>query len=188
METPAIAFSGTPVRWWQVTIIGFIISISGVYAFFLTPAFIGILVTLFGILAFAVGTIMVIFSFTVREQGVYRFPILVAGALSLLVAGIAIFAPGIIQASFILIMAFIAIINSILMILVGCSLSDKWKMRLVVVLFGMVILFLGILMVLFPMLSFITLVKIWGVYAWVVGALCIIAGLSMRALNRTCMP
>jgi len=188
MKTPATAFSGSPVRWWQVTIIGVIIFVSGIYAFFSTPAFIDILTTLFGILALAVGIIMIIFSLTVREQGNYRFPILLAGTLSFLIGLIAILAPGVIQASFILIMAFIAIINSVLLILVGCSLSDAWKVRFVIVLFGMMILFLGILMVLFPALSFVSLVKLWGVFAGVVGILCTIAGLSMRALNQTHKP
>jgi len=188
MRTPATAFSGTPVRWWQLTILGVIIFVSGLDAFFLTPAFIGILITLFGILALAVGVIMIIFSVTVREQGNYRFPIFLAGTLSFLVGLIAILAPGIIQASLILIMAFIAIVNSVLMILVGCSLSDAWKARFVIILFGMVILFLGILMMLFPALSFVSLVKIWGAFAGVVGILCIIAGLSMRALKQTHQP
>jgi uncharacterized membrane protein HdeD (DUF308 family) len=77
-------------------------------------------------------------------------------------------------------MAFIAIINSVLLIIVGCSLSDVWKTRLVIVLFGMLTLFLSILMALFPALSTIALVKMWGVYAWVIGVLCIIAGASMK--------
>jgi len=81
-------------------------------------------------------------------------------------------------------MAFIAIINSVLLILVGCSLSDEWKIRLVIVLLGMLTLFLSILMALFPALTDVMLVKIWGVYAWVVGALFVFAGVSMRT-NKT---
>ena len=77
-------------------------------------------------------------------------------------------------------MAFIAIINSILLILVGCSLPDEWKTRLVIVLLGMITLFLSILMALFPSLTVVMLVKIWGIYAGIIGILCIIAGLSMR--------
>ena len=92
--------------------------------------------------------------------------------------------PGLIAPTFIIIMAFIAIINSILLILVGCSLSDEWKTRLVIILLGMITLFLSILMALFPALTDVMLVKIWGIYAWVIGALCIVAGLSMRT-NET---
>jgi len=183
MENPAIAFSGTPVRWWQLAIIGVIIFLSGVDAFFLTPRLIGALLTLFGILAFAVGIIMVVFSVVMKRQGIYRIPIYPAGILFLGVGVIALIPPGVIQTSFIIIIAIIAIINSVLMILVGCSLSDQWKSRVIVVLFGMLVLFLGIVMVLFPNLSTIVLVRIWSVFAWIIGVLCILAGLSMEFIT-----
>jgi uncharacterized membrane protein HdeD (DUF308 family) len=180
MNIPSLDMSDTPVRWWQISIIGIIIFLSGVDAFFWTPMFLDMLIPLFGILALAVGVIMIVFSISVKQDLVYQFPIFFAGILSLIVASIAIMIPGLIQTSLIIIMAFIAIINSVLLIIVGCSLSDVWKTRLVIVLFGMLTLFLSILMALFPALSTIALVKIWGVYAWVIGVLCIVAGASMK--------
>jgi uncharacterized membrane protein HdeD (DUF308 family) len=87
--------------------------------------------------------------------------------------------------TFIVIMAIIAIINSVLLIIVGCSLSDEWKTNLVIILFGMVTLFLSILMALFPTLSAIILVKIWGMYALVIGGVGIVAGILMKNLNRS---
>jgi uncharacterized membrane protein HdeD (DUF308 family) len=180
MKIPTLAFSETPVRWWQIALIGIIIFFSGIDAFFWTSMFIDILVTLFGVLALAVGLIMIIFSYSFKEEIIYKFPIFLAGITSLLVAALAILIPGLIAPTFIIIMAFIAIINSILLILVGCSLSDEWKTRLVIVLLGMITLFLSILMALFPALTEVMLVKIWGIYAWVIGALCIVAGVSMR--------
>lgn len=180
MQLPSLELSDAPVRWWQISIIGVIIFLSGVDAFFWTPMFLGLLIPLFGILALAVGVIMMVFSVAVKQDLVYQFPIFFAGILSLVVAAIAIILPGLIETTLIIIMAFIAIINSVLLIIVGCALSDEWKTRLVIVLFGMLTLFLSILMALFPELSAIALVKIWGVYAWVIGILCIIAGISMR--------
>ncbi|MFA6224702.1 MAG: DUF308 domain-containing protein [Methanoregula sp.] len=181
MKTSTIAFSETPVRWWQIALIGVIVFLSGVDAFFWTPTFIDILVTLFGILALAVGLIMIAFSYSFKEDIIYKFPIFLAGITSLIVAVLAILIPGLITPTFIIIMAFIAIINSILLILVGCSLSDQWKTRLVIVLLGMITLFLSILMALFPTLTDVMLVKIWGMYSWVIGTLCIVAGVSMRS-------
>jgi uncharacterized membrane protein HdeD (DUF308 family) len=180
MKFPSWTISDTPVQWWQITLIGVIIFISGIDAFFWTLLFIDVLVPLFGILALAVGFIMIGFSLSIRQELVYRFPIFFAGILSLVVAAIAIMFPGIIASTYIIIMAFLAIINSILLILVGCALSDEWKTRLVIVLFGMLTLFLSILMALFPALTDVSLVKIWGIYAWVIGALCIFAGISMK--------
>jgi uncharacterized membrane protein HdeD (DUF308 family) len=184
MQIPGLVFSETPVRWWQIALIGIIVFLSGIDAFFWTPLFIDTLVTLFGILAFAVGLVMIAFSYSFKEDIIYKFPIFLAGITSLAVAALAILIPGFIAPTFIIIMAFIAIINSILLILVGCSLSDEWKMRLVIVLLGMVTLFLSILMALFPALTDLMLVKIWGIYAWVIGVLCIAAGMSMRT-NET---
>jgi uncharacterized membrane protein HdeD (DUF308 family) len=180
MKMPDIVFSETPVRWWQISLIGIIVFLSGIDAFFWTSLFIDTLVILFGILALAVGLVMIAFSYSFKEEIIYKFPIFLAGITSLLVAGLAILIPGLIAPTFIIIMAFIAIINSILLILVGCSLSDEWKTRLVIVLLGMVTLFLSILMALFPALTVLMLVKIWGIYAWVIGFLCIVAGMSMR--------
>jgi uncharacterized membrane protein HdeD (DUF308 family) len=110
----------------------------------------------------------------------YQFPIFFAGILSLVVAAVAIIIPGLIETTLIIIMAFIAIINSVLIIIVGCALPDEWKTRIVIVLFGMLTLFLSIMMALLPELSTVALVKIWGIYAGVIGILCIVAGLSMN--------
>jgi uncharacterized membrane protein HdeD (DUF308 family) len=184
MDFKSLTFSESPVRWWQIALIGVVIFLAGVDAFFWTTMFINILVTLFGVLALAVGFVMIAFFLTARDDIVYRFPIFLAGLLSIIVAGIAILMPGVIQTTFIIIMAFIAIINSVLLILVGCSLSDEWKTRLVIVLFGMLTLFLSLLMALFPALSAIILVKMWGIYAWVIGILCIVAGLSMKTTGQ----
>jgi uncharacterized membrane protein HdeD (DUF308 family) len=180
MNLPSLVLSETPVRWWQISIIGIIIFLSGIDAFFWTPMFLDLLIPLFGILALAVGVIMIMFSISVKQDLVYQFPIFFAGILSLVVASIAIMIPGLIQTSLIIIMAFIAIINSVLLIIVGCSLSEAWKTRLVIILFGMLTLFLSILMALFPALSTIALLKIWGIYAVVIGFLCIVAGASMK--------
>jgi len=183
MKLPSLELSDTPVRWWQISIIGIIIFLSGIDAFFWTSMFLGLLIPLFGILALAVGVIMMAFSLAVKQELVYRFPIFFAGILSLVVASLAIMLPGIIGPSLIIIMAFLAIINSVLLIIVGCALSDEWKTRIVIVLFGMLTLFVSILIALFPALSTIALVKIWGIYAWVIGVLCILAGLSMKYMK-----
>ncbi len=180
MQLPLLEFSDTPVRWWQISIIGIIIFLSGIDAFFWTPMFLGLLIPLFGILALAVGVIMTVFSLAVKKELVYKFPIFFAGILTLMVAAIAIIIPGLIETTLIIIMAFIAIINSVLLIVVGCALSDAWKTRLVIVLFGMLTLFLSIMMALLPQLSTVALVQIWGLYAGVIGVLCIVAGISMK--------
>jgi uncharacterized membrane protein HdeD (DUF308 family) len=172
--------SDTPIKWWQISAIGITLFLAGTDAFFWTTMFLGILIPLFGILALVVGLIMIAFSLCFRQDLIYRFPIFFAGIISLVVAAIAIMVPGLIEPSMIIILAILAIINSILLILVGCSLPEEWKTRLVIVLFGMLTLFLSILIALFPALSDIALVKIWGIYAWVIGILCIAAGLSMK--------
>lgn len=180
MNSSFLGCSDTPVRWWQISTIGLIIFLAGTDAFLWTSTFLGILIPLFGILALVVGIIMIAFSLCIRQDLVYRFPIFLAGIISLVVAAIAILIPGLIKPSFIIILAILAIINSILLIIVGCSLADEWKTRLVIVLFGMLTLFLSILIALYPALSDIALVKIWGIYAGVIGILCIAAGLSMK--------
>ncbi|MCK9578843.1 MAG: DUF308 domain-containing protein [Methanoregula sp.] len=180
MNVPWLSASDTPIQWYQISAIGIIIFLSGTDAFFWTSMFLGILIPLFGLLALVVGLIMIAFSISFRQDLVYRFPIFFAGIISLVVAAIALMIPGLIEPPFVIILAILAIINSILLILVGCTVSDQWKTRLVIVLFGLLTLFLSILMALFPVLSDIALVKIWGIYAWVIGALCIAAGISMR--------
>lgn len=180
MALPKFVLSETPVQWWQILLIGVIIFISGVDAFIWTSKFIDILLTLFGILALAVGCIMIVFSFSVKQELIYRFPIFFTGLLSLIVAAIAILFPGFLTSTFIVIMAILAIINSVLLIIVGCSISDEWKTNLAIVLCGMVTLFLSFLMALFPTLTAVMLVKIWGMYAMVTGGISIVAGIQMK--------
>ena len=180
MNISFLGCSDTPLRWWQISIIGICIFLAGTDAFFFTTMFLGLLIPLFGLLALVVGIVMIAFSLCFREDIIYRFPIFFAGIISLVVAALAIMVPGLIRPSMIIVLAILAIINSILLILVGCSLPEEWKTRLVIVLFGMLTLFLSILIALFPALSDIALVKIWGIYAWVIGVLCIAAGFSMK--------
>jgi uncharacterized membrane protein HdeD (DUF308 family) len=180
MELPKFVLSETPVQWWQVFLIGVIIFISGIDAFVWTDRFIDILLTLFGILALAVGVIMIAFAFSVKQELIYRFPIFFTGLISLIVAAIAILFPGFLTSRFIVIMAILAIINSVLLIIVGCSLSDECKTNLAIVLAGMVTLFLSFLIALFPTLTAAMLVKIWGMYAMVVGGISIVAGIQMK--------
>jgi uncharacterized membrane protein HdeD (DUF308 family) len=185
MELPKIVLSESPVQWWQILLIGIIIFVSGVDAFFWTSKFITILLTLFGILAMTVGFIMIAFSFSVKQELIYRFPVFFAGVLSLIVAAMAILFPGFLTSTFIIIMAILAIINSVLLIIVGCSMPDEWKTNLAIVLCGMVTLFLSFLMALFPSLTAIVLVKIWGIYAMVTGGISIVASIQMkRSVNR----
>jgi len=184
MDFPKLVLSDSPIRWWQISLIGIIIFLAGIDAFFWTSMFIDILITLFGVLALVVGLIMIAFFLSVKQDIIYGFPIFFAGLLSLLVAGIAIFFPGIIATTFIIIMAIVAIINSVLLIIVGCSLSDEWKTNLVIILFGMVTLFLSILMALFPTLSAVILVKIWGMYSLVIGGVCIVAGVLLKNIKK----
>jgi len=180
MELPKFVLSETPVQWWQIFLIGVIIFISGIDAFVWTDKFIDILLTLFGILALAVGLIMIAFAFSVKQELIYRFPIFFTGLISLIVAGIAILFPGFLTSRFIVIMAILAIINSVLLIIVGCSLSDECKTNLAIVLCGMVTLFLSFLIALFPTLTAPMLVKIWGMYAMVVGGISIVAGIQLK--------
>jgi len=185
MDLPKFVLSESPVQWWQIFLIGVIIFVSGVDAFVWTEKFIGVLLKLFGILALAVGLIMIVFSFSVKQELIYRFPIFFTGLLSLIVAAIAILLPEFLTSTFIVIMAILAIINSVLLIIVGCSISDEWKTNLAIVLCGMVTLFLSFLMALFPALTTLMLVKIWGMYAMVTGGISIVAGIQMK---RTEMP
>ena len=180
MGLSKFVLSESPVQWWQILLIGVIIFISGIDAFIWTSKFIDILLTLFGILALAIGFIMIAFSFSVKQELIYSFPIFFAGLLSLIVATIAILFPGFLASTFIIIMAILAIINSVLLIIVGCSLSDEWKTNLAIVLCGMVTLFLSFLIALFPSLTTLILVKIWGMYAMVTGGISIVAGIQMK--------
>jgi uncharacterized membrane protein HdeD (DUF308 family) len=183
MDLPKLVLSESPVQWWQILLIGIIIFISGIDAFLWTAKFIDILLMLFGILALAVGFIMIAFSFSVKQELIYRFPIFFAGLLSLIVAAIAILFPGFLTSTFIIIMAILAIINSVLLIIVGCSISDEWKTNLAIVLCGMVTLFLSFLIALFPTLTAVILVKIWGMYAMVTGGISIVAGIQMKRMG-----
>jgi uncharacterized membrane protein HdeD (DUF308 family) len=185
MELPKFVLSESPVQWWQILLIGVIIFISGIDAFIWTSKFIDILLTLFGILALAIGFIMIAFSLSVKQELIYSFPIFFAGLLSLIVATIAILFPGFLATTFIIIMAILAIINSVLLIIVGCSLSDEWKTNLAIVLCGMVTLFLSFLIGLFPALTAVILVKIWAMYAMVTGGISIVAGIQMKRTGNS---
>jgi len=185
MELPKFARSETPIQWWQILLIGIILVISGIDAFVWTSKFIDLLLPLFIILALVVGFVMILFSYYVKQELIYRFPIFFTGLLSLIVAGIAILFPAFLTQAFIVIMAILAIINSDLLIIVGCPNTDEYKTNLSIVLCGMVILFLSFLIALFPILTAAMLIKIWGMYAMVTGAISVAVGVQMwRTANN----
>lgn len=186
MELFKCVCSEKPIQWWQILLIGLILLGSGIDALIWTAKFMDFLLPIFTILALAVGMIMIVFAYQTKQELIYRFPVFFTGLLSLIVAALAIIFPAFLKEAFIVIMAILAIINSVLLIIVGCPNSDECKTNLSIVLCGMVILFLSFLIALFPILTALMLIKIWGMYAIVTGGISIAVGVQMKRCENAC--
>ncbi len=180
METPRVVRGQSSIQWWQVELVGVGIILSGIIALLWTPQFIEVLVPLFALLALFVGIIMVILVMAFSKEIVHTIPILLAGGISAGAALVAILFPFVVAPFFVILVGLLAIIDSALLIVVGCTLPEVWKSRIVVVLFGMITLFLGTVLVFNANFAPPVLARIWGVFAWMIGVLCIIAGAAMK--------
>jgi uncharacterized membrane protein HdeD (DUF308 family) len=180
MESSPVIRGKSSIEWWHVELFGIGIILSGIVALLWTPQFIVVLVPLFALLALFVGILMIILVMTFPKQIVHTLPVLLAGGISAVVALIALLFPYEIAPFFVILVGLLAIINSAVLIIVGCTLPEVWKTRILVVLFGMVTLFLGTVLAFNANFAPQVLARIWGIFAWMIGVLCIIAGAAMR--------
>ena len=180
MEPSGLIRGRSSIRWWHVVLFGLFIIASGTIALFGVPALTGVVITLFSLLALCVGIIMVVFAMVFPKETVHTVPLLVAGGISAVAALVAILFPADVAQVLVIGIGFLAMVDSILLILIGCALPEVWKTRIIVVLVGMVTLFLGVTLALTPDFALPVLIRIWGIFAWVIGILCLVAGAAIR--------
>ncbi|OPY37457.1 MAG: hypothetical protein A4E35_01373 [Methanoregula sp. PtaU1.Bin051] len=180
MEISRVIRGQSSIQWWQVELVGAGIILCGIIALLWTPEFIEVLVPLFALLALFVGIIMVIIVMAFPKEIVHTIPVLLAGGVSAIAALVAILLPFVVAPFFVILVGLLAIIDSVLLIVVGCTLPDVWKGRILIVLFGMITLFLGTVLALNANFAPPVLARIWGIFAWMIGVLCIVAGAAMR--------
>jgi uncharacterized membrane protein HdeD (DUF308 family) len=180
MNGTYIGFWFSSFPWWIVSLLGLFIAAAGLVSFFWTAVVIDLFLLMAGILLCAAGLIIIMVSLSAALRRMTWLPLFAIGLLPILLAAFLFLMPDIVVTFLIFVIAVAAIILGGIAILIGCTLSGGLRERVIPVLIGMVTLFCGAYLVLFPAESALVLVKLAGIYGLFIGGLFFISGLSLR--------
>jgi uncharacterized membrane protein HdeD (DUF308 family) len=168
-------------NWWAIAIRGVLGILFGLVALFLPGATMLSLVLVFAAYTLLDGVFAIISA--VRAAGQHeRWGLLVLeGIVDIVVAGIAVFWPGITVVAFVLLVAFWAIVTGALMLWAAFRLdidSGRWWL----VLGGVASLVYGVLLIVAPMIGALVLTWWLGAYALIFGVALLVLAFKLRAL------
>ncbi len=187
MET-RIMVSGPSCGWWAGLIIfGIFLIVLGLAAIFYTNVVNHILVLLLGLFSLIIGIGFLFAAWRASRQYLPWGPLLIGGLFSFLVAILSFLRPDLVTAVIITLIAVFAIVGGLLLAVYGWILLKNLVARFILFLFGLLILIIGIIMVVFPMPSATTLLQTMGLFSFIEGMICLIGGISLKIWGiRTC--
>jgi uncharacterized membrane protein HdeD (DUF308 family) len=172
-----------PARWQGYTLSGVILLFLGIICIVLTHQVLGIILVLFSAIALLLGILLIaaaVFVIGFRMQWV---PLLFFGIIFVIIGLVSIYYPDIVSVLAIYLIAGIAILLGVLMLIYGAVSFVETKTRVLIVLLGFIPLSIGIYMILFPSSAAVLLVRLWGIFACIMGIALITQGLILRKVN-----
>jgi uncharacterized membrane protein HdeD (DUF308 family) len=172
-----------PARWQGYILSGVLFLLLGIICLVLTRPVLSILLILFSAIALLLGILLIaagVFVAGLRYQWV---PLLFLGGI-FIVSGLAsIYYPDIVTALAIYLIAAIALLVGLLMMIYGAISFVELKIRILVVLLGFIPIVIGIYMILYPSSAAVLLLRLWGVFACILGVALLGQGIILRKVN-----
>lgn len=165
-------------NWWAVALRGVIAILFGVIALAWPGLTLEILVLFFGAYALVDGIFAMIAAFTNRSGHDKWWVLLLEGLVGIAAGIITFFRPGLATLVLVYVISFWAIVTGILEIAAAIQLRKEIRGEWMLALSGIVSLFLGVSLFLFPAAGALTLTWLIGAYAILFGAMWL--GLSLR--------
>ncbi len=167
-------------NWWAIGIRGVLAIVFGLIALFLPGVTMLSLVLVFAAYTFVDGVFAIVSAVTAAGQNERWGLLVLEGAADIVVAGIAVFWPGITVVAFVLLVAAWAIVTGGLMLWAAFRLdtdSGRWWLALG----GIISLAYGVLLIVAPLIGALVLTWWLGAYALIFGVALLVLAFRLRA-------
>jgi uncharacterized membrane protein HdeD (DUF308 family) len=162
-------FDAIESKWWLLALHGLSALVFGVLAIVWPDITVFVLVIFFGAFALIDGIAAVILAMSLGRTLVQSWPLLVQGALSMIIGVIALLWPDITTLALLYVMAFWLMFGGALQIYAAYRLRHEINREWLVGLSGVLAIVAGVVLIVFPIGAIVTLGIIIGVYAILYG-------------------
>ena len=171
-------------HWWVLLLRGIIAILFGVMAWVWPGLSIVTLVLLFGIFVFADGALGLWTAITGPKGMEHRWVMALWGLAGLATGVLAVFAPGLVATSVVLLIGAWAIVTGIAEIIAAIQLRKEIQGEWMLILAGVLSVAFGLLFVFRPGTGALSLVWLIGLFAVLVGILFIVLAFKVRSVHR----
>ncbi len=172
-----------PARWHGYILSGVIFLILGILCLILTQQVMSVLFILFSAIALLLGILLIVAGVFVAGLRFQWVPLLFLGGIFIVIGLASIYYPDIVTALAIYLIAGIALLVGLLMVIYGAISFVETKTRVLIVLLGFIPLVIAIYMILYPTSAAALLLRLWGVFACILGVALLVQGLILRKIN-----
>jgi uncharacterized membrane protein HdeD (DUF308 family) len=171
-------------NWWAVLIRGIAAVIFGLLAFF-WPGITGLsLVIVFGAYAFVDGVFALVAAIRAAEAHERWVPLLIEGIIGLIIGAITFFETGLAAAALYYTIAAWALLTGIFEIVAAIQMRKLIQNEWLLILGGVASIAFSVLLVIYPLAGFVTVIYLIGAYAIVFGVLLIGFSLRLRSFVK----
>lgn len=167
-------------NWWALLIRGFAAFIFGILAFLWPGATILTIGILFGAYAFVDGIFAIVTAVRAAEQHERWWPFLIEGIVGIVIAAITFYDIRITLLALYLTIAAWAVITGILEFVAAFQLRKEIANEIWLILGGIASIVFGLLMIIFPLAGFLTIIWLIAAYAMVFGILMMALAFRVR--------
>ncbi len=172
-----------PARWHGYILSGVIFLILGILCLVLTQQVLSVILIIFSALALLLGILLIAAGVFVAGLRLQWIPLLFSGIVLIIIGLVSIFYPAIASALAIYLIAGISLLVGFLMVIYGTISFVETKTRVLIVILGIIPIVIAIYMLLYPSSAAALVLRLWGVFACILGIVLIIQGLMLRKLN-----
>ncbi|MCU0630692.1 MAG: DUF308 domain-containing protein [Methanoregulaceae archaeon] len=172
-----------PARWQGYILSGVIFLILGILCLVLTQQVMSVLLILFSAIALLLGILLIAAGVFVSGFRFQWVPLVLLGVIFIIIGLASIYYPDIVSALTIYLLAGIGLLAGLLMVIYGAISFVEMKTRVLIVFLGFIPLVIATYMILFPSSAAVLLLRLWGIFACILGIALMVQGLILRRVN-----
>ena len=155
----------------------------GIICLVLTQQVMSVIFILFSAIALLIGILLIAAGVFVAGLRLQWVPLLFLGVIFIVIGLASIYYPDIVSAIAIYLLAGIALLVGLLMVIYGAISFAETKTRVLIVLLGVIALVIAVYMILYPKSAAVLLLRLWGIFACILGIALLVQGLILRRVN-----
>lgn len=173
-----------PARWHGYTLSGVIFLLFGIVCLILTQLVMSVILILFSAIALVLGILLIAASVFIAGLRMQWVPLLCSGIILVIVGLVSIYYPYIVSALAIYLIAGISLLVGVLMVIYGAISFVETKTRILIILLGLIPIVIAIYIVFNPWSAAALVLRLWGIFACILGVVLIIQGLMLGRVNQ----